>query len=301
MDLEQVDVVRVQALEAALDLVEDRLTGEPRLVHVVARVLQPGVLHGVEADVVRHQDEALGQNRDAVTRDVELDGSTSRQPWPREKHASTDLLDSLSDEDFRLAVAVHVGRVPRPNEGESDQSRAWRHFRTVTHETPRFHAASRSGRACIIRRWHDISRSRVLWETHLLLINDPGRPLAGAERHGSENRVRNAEAALAEAALLDLRRRGHDRSSSWVGLLDAWWSRSDAATRLMYPTLRLVHYRSRRRASRRPRSSCLRHPYDTHAHEQRQHVAVSAFTMPDARRRQKSNRNATRSRRPMTT
>jgi hypothetical protein len=77
MDLEKVDVVRVEALEAALDLVEDRLAREPGLVHVVARVLQPGILHGVEAEVVGHQDEALGQDRDAVARDVELDGSTS--------------------------------------------------------------------------------------------------------------------------------------------------------------------------------------------------------------------------------
>jgi hypothetical protein len=77
MDLEKVDVVRVQALEAALDLVEDRLARESGLVHVVARVLQPRVLHGVEAEVVRHEDEALGQDRDAVARDVELHESTS--------------------------------------------------------------------------------------------------------------------------------------------------------------------------------------------------------------------------------
>jgi hypothetical protein len=77
MDLEKFDVVRVEALEAALDLVEDRLAREPGLVHVVARVLQSEILHGVEAQVVRHEDEALGQDRDAVARDVELDGSTS--------------------------------------------------------------------------------------------------------------------------------------------------------------------------------------------------------------------------------
>jgi hypothetical protein len=66
MNLEKVDVVRVQTLEAALDLVEDRLARESGLVHVVTRVLQSGVLHGVEAEAVRHEDESFGQNRDAV-------------------------------------------------------------------------------------------------------------------------------------------------------------------------------------------------------------------------------------------
>jgi hypothetical protein len=72
VDLEQVDVRRVQALEGRFDLVEDRGAREPGLVDVVARVVDAGDGARVHVRVVAREHEALGEDEDAVARDVVL-------------------------------------------------------------------------------------------------------------------------------------------------------------------------------------------------------------------------------------
>jgi hypothetical protein len=70
MDLEKVDVVRAEPLEAARNLVEDRLAREPGLVHVVTQVLVLDSL--LRGSGVLDEEVALGQDRDPVPRDLEL-------------------------------------------------------------------------------------------------------------------------------------------------------------------------------------------------------------------------------------
>jgi hypothetical protein len=72
VDLEQVDVRRVQALEGRLDLVEDGGAREPGLVDVVARVGDAGDGARVHVRVVAREHEALGEDEDAVARDAVL-------------------------------------------------------------------------------------------------------------------------------------------------------------------------------------------------------------------------------------
>lgn len=72
MDLEEVDVGCPKTLEGGVDLVEDGLTREPILVDVISRV--PKLRLGGREDVliVGHEVEALCEDDDAMTRNVEL-------------------------------------------------------------------------------------------------------------------------------------------------------------------------------------------------------------------------------------
>jgi hypothetical protein len=70
VDLKKVDIVRAEPLEAARDLVEDRLAREPGLVHVVTQVLVLDSL--LRGSGVLDEEVALGQDRDPVPRDLEL-------------------------------------------------------------------------------------------------------------------------------------------------------------------------------------------------------------------------------------
>jgi hypothetical protein len=72
VDLEKVDVVGVEAGKAGIDLVEDGLARETGLVHVVAGVLELGVERSPHAGLVVGEAKALGQDRDAMTGNVEL-------------------------------------------------------------------------------------------------------------------------------------------------------------------------------------------------------------------------------------
>jgi hypothetical protein len=49
-------------------------------------------------------------------------------------------------------------------------------------------------------------------KTNLFLVENPRQPFIAADRHGAENRDRNAKAALAQLAILDLRGRHSSNS-----------------------------------------------------------------------------------------
>jgi hypothetical protein len=72
MDLEEVDVRSVEPLQRRLDLVKDGRTSKTTLVDVVSGVLE--CRHGVGdlVNLVMWDAEALGQNDEAMTWNVEL-------------------------------------------------------------------------------------------------------------------------------------------------------------------------------------------------------------------------------------
>jgi hypothetical protein len=72
VDLEKVDIVRAEPLEAARNLVKDRLAREPRLVHVVTQVLVLDPL--LRGPGILNEEVTLGQDRDPVPRDLKLWG-----------------------------------------------------------------------------------------------------------------------------------------------------------------------------------------------------------------------------------
>jgi hypothetical protein len=72
VNLEQVDVVRLKALKARVDLGEDGLAGEAGLVHVVTGIAKPRDVRNVDADVVVDLEEALGEDNDSMAGDVVL-------------------------------------------------------------------------------------------------------------------------------------------------------------------------------------------------------------------------------------
>ena len=94
VDLQQVDVRRVQPLQRRLHLVEDGRARQPALVLVLGqhRHLLLGELAAPRA--LLHRVEALGHDHQLV---------------PRQRV----LLDGLADDALRLALRVDVGRVPR--------------------------------------------------------------------------------------------------------------------------------------------------------------------------------------------
>jgi hypothetical protein len=72
MNLQQIDVRRVQPLQARLDLVEQCLPGQAGLVHVLLLVAQLRLGEGAHADVVSDESVGFGEDGDAVARNVEL-------------------------------------------------------------------------------------------------------------------------------------------------------------------------------------------------------------------------------------
>ena len=73
MDLEQIDVVRLEALQARVDLVEDSSARQPALVHVVALFgeLWAEERHRAQVLIV-DEDKALGQDDDFLARNIVL-------------------------------------------------------------------------------------------------------------------------------------------------------------------------------------------------------------------------------------
>lgn len=94
MDLEDIDVVGVEALERGVDLVEDGRAREVVLVDVVLGLLERLAVQEVaHVGLLAHAPEALGHDDDLLARD-------------------TVLLDGLADNDLAHALRVHVGCVP---------------------------------------------------------------------------------------------------------------------------------------------------------------------------------------------
>lgn len=72
MDLQEVNIRCLQALERRVNLVEDSRTRKARLVHVFLRVLYPGLSHDAYTWVTASNKEALGEDYDLLARDIVL-------------------------------------------------------------------------------------------------------------------------------------------------------------------------------------------------------------------------------------
>jgi hypothetical protein len=190
VDLEKVDVVRVEAGKAGVDLVEDGLARETGLVHVVAGVLKLGVERSPHAGLVVGETKALGQDRDAMTGNVELRKRSTSAQWLDEDERTClrafPIIRSLSPLLYTLAVSQVL-----------DQEQ----IRSKVDQKIRIYA-----------RYTTLPGSLQKWQS-LGLLDDPRRPLVVAKGHGAQDGHRHAKPALSEATILDLRRLGgHDDS-----------------------------------------------------------------------------------------
>lgn len=86
MDLQEIEIVRLQALQAGIDRVEDGCPAQAALVYVVFAALQLLTISDVhDAGLLADSPKALGEQHQFLARQVEL-------------------LDGLADQDLRDAV-----------------------------------------------------------------------------------------------------------------------------------------------------------------------------------------------------
>jgi hypothetical protein len=94
MDLEQVDVVHLQTLQARIDRVENCLPTQATLIYVVYGLFHLWVTHVIDLGRLPHSSKALGQEDKLVAGDVVL-------------------LHGIANHLLRTAIGVDVCCVPR--------------------------------------------------------------------------------------------------------------------------------------------------------------------------------------------
>ena len=97
VDLQEVDVCRLEPGERSLDLVEDRRTRQTRLIDIVPRISKLRVVESSDSNVIECEEVALCEDNDAI-------------PW------DVILLQEVADDALRFAIGIRVrcvnGRYP---------------------------------------------------------------------------------------------------------------------------------------------------------------------------------------------